>query len=112
MLRITLTCTRRFVKKTPPTGRSALTLIQTVRALWDLPYIKDSDVPLAIHVPPAAWHAQKAIGDSPKLFCIGRRLFVRTSDLRAWLDKKADAGQPGNRRLRAAANKSGGDPLE
>lgn len=73
-------------------------------ALWDLPLIADSDVPSALDVPASLWNQQKSIGDTPPLFCIGRRLFVRTADLRAWVDAKAAAGRPGSRRLRQQAH--------
>lgn len=81
--------------------------------LWQMPVIADADVPLALDVPPSLWNQQKTIGDTPPLFTIGRRVFVRisdlrqwldaNSDLRQWLDAKAEAGAPGSRRLRKLA---------
>lgn len=69
-------------------------------ALWECPYLADADVPAALNCPPTLWHQHKRIGDTPPLFTLGRRVFVRTADLRAWLDKKAAAGAPGSRRHR------------
>lgn len=69
--------------------------------LWQRPTIPDADIPEAIGIPSGLWAALKSEADTPPLFTIGRRLFVRTSDLRAWLDAKAQQGRPGSRRLRA-----------
>lgn len=70
--------------------------------LWQAPVIPDQHIPDAIGIPPSLWSALKYEGDSPPLFTLGRRLFVRTADLRAWLDAKANAGRPGSKRLRTA----------
>lgn len=70
--------------------------------LWQRPNIPDGDIPDAIGIPPSLWATCKSEGDTPPLFQIGRRLFVRTSDLRAWLDGKAKGGRPGSKRLRAS----------
>jgi len=72
-------------------------------ALWQLPMVADADIPTALDVPPSLWNQQKTIGDTPPLFNIGRRLFVRTADLREWLDEKAKRGAPGSKRLRRQA---------
>jgi hypothetical protein len=68
--------------------------------LWKRPTIPDADIPDAIGIPPSLWGALKAEGDTPPLFTIGRRLFVRTEDLRKWLDEKAKDGRPGSKNLR------------
>lgn len=73
---------------------------QRVVLLWQRPTIPDADIPEAIGVPSSLWQTCKANGDSPPLFEIGRRLFVRTADLRAWLDAKAQKGRPGTKKLR------------
>lgn len=74
--------------------------VQRVVSIWQRPTIPDADIPEAVGVPPSLWAALKAEGDTPPLFMLGRRLFVRTSDLRAWLYLKAKAGRPGSKRLR------------
>lgn len=64
--------------------------------LWQRPTIPD-----AIGIPPSLWGALKAEGDTPPLFQLGRRLFVRTEDLRAWLDAKAKQARSRSKRIRA-----------
>lgn len=76
---------------------------QRVVSLWQRPAIPDADVPEAVGIPPTLWGTLKSEGDTPKLFTIGRRVFVRTADLRAWLDAKAADGRPGSKRLRTRA---------
>lgn len=73
---------------------------QRVVLLWQRPTIPDSEIPEAVGIPPSLWSALKSEGDTPPLFMIGRRLFVKTDDLRAWLDKKAQGGRPGSKKLR------------
>lgn len=73
---------------------------QRVVLLWQRPTIPDTDIPEAIGVPPSLWGALKADGDTPPLFTLGRRLFVKTDDLRAWLNLKAKDGRPGSKKLR------------
>ncbi len=79
-------------------------------ALWTAPVIPDPDIADAIGIPPSLWVACKSRGDTPPLFLIGRRLFVRTEDLRAWLDEKARSGKPGSKRLRNASAAHEGAP--
>jgi hypothetical protein len=74
--------------------------------LWQKPFLPDHEIPAACDIPPTLWASLKQTGDSPPLFQLGRRLFVKTSDLRAWLDEKARAGRPGSKRLRAARGES------
>jgi hypothetical protein len=76
---------------------------QRVVAIWQRPTIPDSDIPEAIGIPPSLWGSLKSEGDTPPLFTIGRRLFVRTIDLRDWLDSKAKDGRPGSKSLRKRA---------
>lgn len=71
--------------------------------LWQKPILADAEIPEAIGIPGTLWETQKSIGDTPKLFMIGRRMFVKTDDLRAWLDAKAASGKPGSRKLREGA---------
>lgn len=75
---------------------------QRVVSIWARPTIPDADIPEAVGIPPSLWGALKAEGDTPPLFTIGRRLFVRTADLREWLDAKAKDGRPGSKKRRAA----------
>ena len=84
---------------------------QRVVALWQRPSIPDNDIPEALGIPLSLWGALKSEGDTPPLFTIGRRLFVRTADLRTWLDVKAKTGRPGSKKLRKQAlaqNQKGG----
>jgi hypothetical protein len=68
--------------------------------LWQRPILPDREVPNAIDLPQSVWERCKADGDTPPLFTIGRRLYVRTKDLAAWIDAKAREGRPGSKRLR------------
>lgn len=72
---------------------------------WQKPTLPDSEIPFALCLPASLWAECKRTGDTPPLFTIGRRLFVRTVDLRAWLDAKARAGAPGSKPLRARAGR-------
>ncbi|MDA8110235.1 MAG: hypothetical protein M0015_16660 [Betaproteobacteria bacterium] len=73
--------------------------------LWRAPVLADRDVPDALNLPPSAWNSVKSEGGGPPLFTIGRRVFVRTDDLRAWLDQLAAQGKPGSKRIREAARR-------
>jgi hypothetical protein len=71
---------------------------QRTATLWLRPVIANEDVPAALDIPASLWQTLKRAGDCPPLFLLGaRRLYVRTSDLRAWLDRKAEGGAPGTR---------------
>jgi hypothetical protein len=72
--------------------------------LWQKPAIPDQEIPDAVQIPPSLWSTLKAQGDTPPLFTIGRRVFVKTADLLAWLDAKARDGRPGSKRLRQQAS--------
>lgn len=73
-----------------------------VTELWSQPVLSDVEIPIAAKLPPSLWAECKKLGDTPPLYTVGRRLFVRTEDLRKWIDAKAAAGRPGSKRLRAA----------
>ena len=88
-------------RKKQPTAAAAAPALAT--SPWDKPYLADGEIAAAIGIPPSLWAACKRDGDSPPLFQIGRRLFVKTDDLRAWLDGKAARGAPGSKRLRERA---------
>lgn len=83
------------------TGDAAIARRQA--ALWQKPALPDREIPDAVGIPPSLWAQCKSDGDTPPLFQIGRRLFVRTSDLKKWLDDKARDARPGSKRLRRAA---------
>ena len=74
-----------------------------ISELWKQPILADSEIHEAAKIPPTLWATLKAHGDTPPLFQLGRRLFCRTDDLRAWLEAKARGGRPGSKRLRAKA---------
>lgn len=61
-----------------------------VAALWRKPCLSDKEIPEAIGLAYSSWQALKLTGDTPPLFRIGRRVYARTSDVRAWLDTKAE----------------------
>lgn len=86
-------------------AQTDLAQAQRIAAMWAAPVIVDSDIPECLKIPPSLWAEQKRQGDTPPLFLIGRRLFARTSDLRAWLDEKAAQGRPGSKSRRAEAAK-------
>jgi hypothetical protein len=73
-----------------------------VVSLWSWPAIPDQFIPEALVIPKSTWNKLKTDGDTPPLFELGRRLFVLTNDLRAWLDTKAEAGAPGAKIRRQA----------
>ena len=78
----------------------ALAAAQLRVALWAAPIISDSNIPIAIELPTATWHALKRTGDTPPLFLIGRRVYCRTEDLRQWLATRAAKGKPGTQRVK------------
>ncbi|MBM3358461.1 MAG: hypothetical protein FJY54_12130 [Betaproteobacteria bacterium] len=77
-----------------------------VTLLWQRPLLSDAEVVEALGIPPSLWAQLKSDGDTPPLFEIGRRLFCRTEDLRAWIDARAAQGRPGSRRHRNAQQRS------
>jgi len=66
----------------------ALTKAELAAALWQRPLIADSQVHVALDMALSSWHALKAEGGAPPTIAIGRRVYVRTADLRAWLDAR------------------------
>ena len=64
---------------------------RAVRAasLWEKPVLSDSEIPEAVGLAFSSWQVLKRKGDCPKLFRIGRRVFARTVDVRAWIESKA-----------------------
>jgi hypothetical protein len=77
-------------------------IAQRIVALWAWPAIPDQHVPEALNIPPTLWNQLKTDGDTPPLFVLGRRVFVRTVDLRSWIDRKALAGAAGSKLRREA----------
>ena len=92
--------TKPLVKKSVEAQRAANEETKRAVLLWQLPLMPNRDIPTALNVSPGLGAALKAAADTPPLLELSRRSFVRTSDLRAWIDEKADAGKPGVRRLR------------
>jgi hypothetical protein len=69
-------------------------LDERARRMGDLiaaPALPLTDVGLFFDVPLSTLDMLRAKGDGPRTFKIGRRLYVRQSDLRAWIDKLAEA---------------------
>lgn len=62
-----------------------------VAALWRKPVLSDKEIPEAIGLAYSSWQALKLTNDTPRLFKIGRRVYARTADVRAWIDAKANA---------------------
>jgi hypothetical protein len=50
-----------------------------------------ADVSLFLDVPLSTMDMLRAQGKGPRTFKIGRRLYVRQTDLRAWIDTMATA---------------------
>lgn len=62
-----------------------------IAALWrGKPVLSDREIPEVIGLAYSSWQALKLTGDTPPLFRIGRRVYARTEDVRAWLDAKAE----------------------
>jgi len=70
-------------------ARIARDQAQRIAALWSKPVLSDPEIADALGLPYSTWQAIKATKDKPALFNIGRRVYARTDDLRAWLDRKA-----------------------
>lgn len=63
------------------------------RRLGDLiaaPALPVADVALFLDLPLSTVDKLRAEGRGPRTFKIGRRLYVRQQDMRAWLDRLAD----------------------
>lgn len=61
-----------------------------IAALWRKPVLSDKEIPEAVGLASSSWQALKLTGDAPTLFRIGRRVYARTVDVKAWLDRKAE----------------------
>lgn len=61
---------------------------QRVAALWSKPLLSDAEIAEALGLPLSTWQLTKRAKDAPPLFNLGRRVFARTADLRAWLDTR------------------------
>ena len=69
-------------------------------ALWERPVVSDREAAQMIGLPRSTWAALKRSAGFPAQFSLGRRVFFRVEDLRAWLDAKAlAANQNARRRL-------------
>jgi predicted DNA-binding transcriptional regulator AlpA len=58
-------------------------------ALIAAPALPLADVALFLDLPLSTVDKLRATGDGPRCFKLGRRLYVRQADLRAWLDRMA-----------------------
>lgn len=70
---------------------------ERARRLGDLiaaPALPLADVALFLDLPTSTVDKLRAQGRGPKCFKIGRRLYVRQVDLRAWLDRLAEDEEP------------------
>lgn len=78
-----------------PTPRDAIPdYAERSRRMGDLiaaPALPLADVSLFLDCPLSTLDMLRAKGDGPRTFKIGRRLYVRQADLRAWLDRMAEA---------------------
>ena len=77
--------------------RRALMEAQWANALLGKPSLADDEVPVVLGMAPSSWQALKASGKGPPIFRIGKRVFVRTRDLLAWLDLQAKAAGNGEK---------------
>lgn len=75
--------------------------------LWQKHVLPDREIALALGIPSTLWETLKQEGDTPPLFQLGRRLYVRTDDLRSWLDAKAKNGRPGSKLHRTRPKPAG-----
>ena len=57
--------------------------------LIDSPVLSWDDVSLYADLPPSTLDMLRAQGRGPQCFRLGRRLYVRQCDFRAWIDKMA-----------------------
>lgn len=77
----------------PRPGRDAIPdYAERARRLGDLiaaPALPVADVALFLDVPLSTIDMLRAKGYGPHTFKIGRRLYVRQADLRAWIDRLA-----------------------
>ncbi|MCL4762450.1 MAG: helix-turn-helix domain-containing protein [Burkholderiales bacterium] len=77
-----------------PTDRDAIPdYAERARRLGDLiaaPALPVADVALFLDLPLSTVDKLRAEGRGPRTFKIGRRLYVRQQDMRAWLDRLAD----------------------
>ena len=59
--------------------------------LLALPAMPIADVALYLDIPLSTIDKLRAAGKGPKCFRLGRRLYVRQTDLRDWLDAMAES---------------------
>src|SRR5262245_20560935 len=57
-------------------------------ALWKSPSIANSDAPVALGVSQTVWQGLRRAGKGPPTFVIGKRVFVKTRDLRKLIDEQ------------------------
>ena len=80
-------CTDHDLALSEQRSRLALYHAQRVAALWACPIIPDADVPAALNLPASTWQVRKKSADSPPIFSIGKRSYVRTAELLAWCER-------------------------
>ena len=69
-------------------------IVERAQRLGDLiaaPVLPLADIALLLDLPLSTIDKLRAQGKGPKCFKIGRRLYVRQADLRAWLDTMANS---------------------
>jgi predicted DNA-binding transcriptional regulator AlpA len=64
---------------------------QLLAALWQRPIVSDREAAQMVGLPRSTWAALKRSAGFPAQFSLGRRVFFRVDDLRAWLNSKATA---------------------
>ena len=62
-------------------------------ALWERHVVSDREAAQMVGLPRSTWAALKRSAGFPRQFSLGRRVFFRVDDLRAWLDAKALAAR-------------------
>jgi len=72
-------------------ARIARDRAQRRAALWALPILSDEECAEALALPHSTLQWLKARREAPETFTIGRRVYVKTDALRAWLDRRASA---------------------
>jgi hypothetical protein len=65
--------------------------VQMLPALLSAPALSFDDMAVVLDIPSSTLQKLRSRGEGPKTFVIGRRLYTRQSDFRAWLDRMANS---------------------
>ena len=65
---------------------------QRVASLWLKPVMTTAEAAAACSIPLSTWRLFEVRKITPRNFKLGRKKFIQTAVLRAWLDQRANAG--------------------